>query len=295
MEMLLKIQSYLPSIRFHIWGGLGSQLFGLIAANRLREKWPNRQIALVFHTSGVTERLLELEVESLSHFKIIKKQDFRAKGFRKLEQKSASMPNVRKSKQVLKLLVHRFKLVETLNSDSEFLRLRPWLASVRGHYSGITIRQSEAFFIANLLNFRTNILLPKNNHTSIHLRLGDLLTLELKSHIPIERIANLLEVLEEDSTVTVYSDSKVDVVKDLWKSKLPPEATQFFAVDVYRTIQDCVYSKYFIGTNSKISLWVAILRLALEVGDKTYLPRELAYNVKYTLAQLNGKSTFALY
>ena len=60
----------LPRVRVHSWGGFGSQLFAMIIAERLIAKKGLRQIMIVFHTSGVTERELEIPKSWLDRFRI---------------------------------------------------------------------------------------------------------------------------------------------------------------------------------------------------------------------------------
>ena len=52
-------------MNIHIWGGLGSQLYGLNCALLVSELLPGKKIFLVFHSGGVTERNLELKLDKL--------------------------------------------------------------------------------------------------------------------------------------------------------------------------------------------------------------------------------------
>ena len=44
-----------------------------------------------------------------------------------------------------------------------------------------------------------------------------------------------------------------------------------------KTVHECVRSKVFIGTNSKISIWVAILRATKNSDQISYLPESIKH------------------
>lgn len=295
MARFINLQGSLPTLRVHVWGGLGSQLFALVAVNRLRAKWPNRRIALVFHSSGVTQRFKELRAESTIGFKVIQRHDFCVEDFRTRNTEGALSSHTHGLKQILKTLLLRSRFLGKLNTDIEFSDLRPWLLSVRGHYSELTILPDEVRSIANLVNLDIDHELDVNRRICIHLRLGDLLSLENKSHIPIERISALPEIAETDEKFVIYSDSEVDVTKSLWSSNIPHKSANFLSLGAHETIRECVNSKIFIGTNSKISIWIAALRLGLNMGDKTLLPMELKHYVSTMFKNLNAESKILLY
>ena len=59
----------------HVWGGFGSQLFGVSLALELCENSSNKDISLIFHNSGITRRNLELDLK-VAPFKIVSRDDF---------------------------------------------------------------------------------------------------------------------------------------------------------------------------------------------------------------------------
>lgn len=295
MQRFRKFQRLLPSIRVHIWGGLGSQLFGLLAANRLKARWPNRRIALVFHSSGVTQRFMELRTESTIGFKIIQKHDFNADHPQEVTLGDITPSYINSMRQMLKSLLLCSRFLETLNTDIEFSNVRPWLFSVRGHYAGLSILPSEVRWIAQLIDLDSSPSLSVGVNTCIHLRLGDLLNLENKSYIPIERIYSLPEISKANKTILVYSDSEASVTESLWRSHFTLGSFTFLSLDIYQTLRECVSSPIFIGTNSKVSLWIVAMRLGLNIGYTSYLPRELENYAKETLIELNENSNFSLY
>lgn len=282
-----KIRRILPAIRVHVWGGLGSQLFGVITANRLQVKWPNRRIALVFHSSGVTQRFFELDKGFIPNFTIIQKFDFvKVKSSEHITLDPNNTWNL-SFKRFLKSLLLYFGIITNLDSNSQYKQLRPWLLSVRGHYSGIELLPGE---IEKFIQFLDLNHLPgpdEGKDICVHLRLGDLLHLENKSHISMVRIASLPEVSSSRSDIFVFSDSEPIVARNLWQSEMPSSSCEFLAQDINRTILECVKSRVFVGTNSKISLWIAVFRLTLRVGKKTYLPLELQHYKNTILLHMN--------
>ena len=48
-------------ISVHCWGGLGSQFFAWATVEKLKIKFPHREIRIILHTSGVTERFSEID------------------------------------------------------------------------------------------------------------------------------------------------------------------------------------------------------------------------------------------
>lgn len=286
MRLFSKAIQFLPAIRVHVWGGLGSQLFGLITANRLQIKWPHRRVHLVFHSSGVTQRFLELDLNLIPNFKITQKLDFRNYKIQDYFMKGERKKQTINFKRILKLTLLHFGVLRTLDTNSDYSNLRPWLLSVRGHYTGIKLRSGEVAMIIQAIGLNHSISYKYSERICVHLRLGDLLHLENKSHISLSRIKSIPEMNNIDSQVFVFSDSETDVVENLWKSEIPFGSCKFLALDVQQTIAECVASRIFVGTNSKISFWIATFRLALKVGGNTYLPRELESYVDDAMAEL---------
>jgi hypothetical protein len=80
--------------------------------------------------------------------------------------------------------------------------------------------------------------------------------------------------------VKIYSDSTVDNSN----LQLPKEIdSEWKSVDTLQTIRELSKAKYFVGTNSKVSLWVAIFRLCLVVPGDIYLPINIAKNLSNVL------------
>ncbi len=83
--MKYKINSFLPALRVHTWGGFGSQLFTAYLILKLQRDIPQRSIVAVNHTSGVSRRTTEFDFDSLGvasrQIEDFKRREVTATGF----------------------------------------------------------------------------------------------------------------------------------------------------------------------------------------------------------------------
>ena len=128
-------------IAIHCWGGLGSQMYAWALYERLEIRFPNRKLKLIFHTGGVTKRLPDLEPLFTADQKGFV-QDYLSKEatneFATVARESAS--GIKKALVKIgkrALLVTGF--VATVNNEAEFSKIKPWVVSIRGHYSELKI------------------------------------------------------------------------------------------------------------------------------------------------------------
>jgi len=103
--------------------------------------------------------------------------------------------------------------------------------------------------------------------------MGDLLKLATKSVYPVEKIIEKVNRVVADSTYTkivVYSDSPQEAKLALVSAGLNKDsvARDIETIDV---ICECVSAGYFIGTNSKISLWIVNIRRYLGLCDLSFV------------------------
>jgi hypothetical protein len=103
--------------------------------------------------------------------------------------------------------------------------------------------------------------------------MGDYLELQSKPIIsPVKIISLVNEFLlgQNYSSVIVYSDSTVEAKNELVKAG----ANFNFSVSDARThqlIRECVEADFFVGTNSKISLWIVNLRRSRGMGSTSFI------------------------
>ena len=261
------------TLRVHCWGGLGSQLFALAHAYELRKKFPNRKILLLLHTSGASERFSELDFLSNSDLEIRQVKDFKKSSF----NQSAQIRRVQRIKNRINLIAKKMLFqagfICTANTTEEFYGLRPWVISTRGHYVNRAI--SPSFFDFLLKHIRVNKV--NNNEKGfklvIHYRMGDLLKLQSKSPLVADKLVHKINSVllhQPDPSIVVFSESLIEVRQKLVSAGLQRE----FVVSDLPTVQligQSLEADFFIGTNSKISLWIVNLRRYLGLAEGNHL------------------------
>jgi len=270
--MIKTVIRYLsPHIKIHVWGGFGSQLFALVMAWRISSKFKCRRVRLVFHSSGVTERIRELPSEWLQNVSFIEVRDFANTPHSKKPSQSKIAIKIDKTRFLGILLFSG--ILARANSDKELNRLKPWVLEVRGHYADVQVNDIELSRLRTLMGI--DLEGTEINCCSVHYRLGDLIHLESKSYINPKRIQSTLDNnFDKKLPVNIFSDSKEHEVTKLLQYLLDEKRTSYFALTPIETIKFCFYSREFLGTNSKISLWIAIFRLHGASGI-TAIPSEL--------------------
>ncbi len=276
-------------LRIHTWGGLGSQLFAIELAQFLGNKYPNRKLTIFLHTGGVTRR--EPEIAALfPNFKYVFVDDFSNERSSSRIQKSSSgmqfrnifRSTARKSMEIL-------GLIATCNDDKSVQSIRPWVLSLRGHYSYRTINPDFLTLLKQLVELKmdTSFPLPRN-YCAIHYRLGDLLTLAEKQPIAEESIryevSRVLSTHKFDSLI-VLSDSPTEASSRLSGiGELEILSPDLGTIDVIAT---SLLATYFIGTSSKISFWIAAVRSSASSRDSS-LPLVNNEQYKGMLLSKNG-------
>lgn len=265
----------IPSIKVHCWGGFGSQLFALALCNELKTKFPTRNLILILHSSGVSKRVPEIQELLVSvPYKI--RDDYRRMDLSTLETGSFKLRFDLRNYflNFFKLILKTIGLLSSLDQPGNLVTLKPWVISIRGHYSNLPFSSSTFENILSMLKDKNSLPFSKSillNSLVIQYRLGDLLHLPTKSYIEPKFIVNQAKyILNKDivPTVVILSDT-VESARSLIP-KLALE-TKYLSLNPISTIFCALESKHFIGTNSKLSLWVALFR---HFDNKSsYLPR----------------------
>jgi hypothetical protein len=258
-------------LKIHCWGGLGSQLFALAIANDVQKKYKKRKIFLILHTSGVSKRLSELDFITDLTFKVLQVYDYQ-----NISNNSFNSPKSFKThaKEIIKKILIQTKFICLGNTDTEFKKIVPWTLSLRGHYSYRSIEADFYNYLINYLNLKIIDTKIKDKSTiAIHYRMGDLLKLTNKSIYPVEKIIKTINEIVKNLTVyqiIVYSDSPDKAKSTLISAGLRQDfmVRNIPTIDV---ISECVVANYFIGTNSKVSLWIVNLRRYLGQADSSFL------------------------
>ncbi len=249
-------------IRVHSWGGFGSQLNALALALHIRNQHRTRPIKIVIHTSGVTERNLEIqEVTPPSiHLEVI--NDFNPY-FKTGHVQKSFRNSISRSLEYLKIVVKP-------NDDVTLKSIRFWTLSTRGHYSKVSFSSTVLNSLLELL--KIDSLTDNDSGNICHYRLGDLLSLE-KGFIDSSRLVTALTEVAREAWC-VFSDS--NAVAEQMMTKFLPRGMKctFEYSEPLNVIRKCVGASNFVGTNSKLSIWIAIFRTHLGKNN-TYMPELL--------------------
>jgi hypothetical protein len=266
----------------HSWGGLGSQLFALafILKGRIRHPW--KKFVLVHHTSGVTRRPLEASL--FTHFDIdyIEIDDFKHNSFAGKSELNLLLNFIG---SVFKSALNFLGIV-IFQSNEEELNVRPWTRTIRGHYFRNQIPDCILDILKNyfleLGNIRGNQNPDSFNSIFVHYRLGDLLTLKEKSPISKEQLEVVLSTVSDFgfSDFILDSDSPeiarhnfMEVLEARGKSQ--NSKINSFKGSLEEFISASISAPVFIGTNSKISIWIALFKSNESLGV-SFLPKVTA-------------------
>ena len=285
--------SIFNKIFVHSWGGLGSQLFAYSTAEYLGQRYPKKQISIVLHSSGVTKRAPAIDFLG-EKYKIIVKDDF--------DDRLKSDTNVSKSKlilkQILKMIMEKSHLVLEGNSTLEQRKIKPWTLVLRGHYSYAEISKNTLKIMAKKIEdliepgFRQNF--KRASYIGLHYRLGDLVKLDNKSHIEPTVISTYVLQVAKVNHVTdihIYSDDLV-LARNLLSNELNDSAF-FNEADIWVAIVNLIHSDYFIGTNSKISIWIILFRLLNDPKSWNAIPLSMQENLEKIWPQIvSSKNIF---
>jgi len=261
-----------PTVRIHCWGGLGSQLLAVGLVLDLRNFYPKRRFKLVIHSGGVTRRVSEINVLS-SELRIVFIDDYSSNN---ASTKGGKGSRYFHARGLLKFLLDFFKIV--ISKDSMRFKLYPWTRSIRCHYGSTSISREAIRFIYTYIP-EVDIVIPKSSKyvLGVHFRSGDLLSKKNSSVIDLNVITEMANGLidglsKKNTCLLVLSDSDLDQSKELalkdflfiWQSR-----------NTWETFNALIKTNGFIGTNSKISLWIALFRWAHEVQGEVFLPKSL--------------------
>lgn len=269
------LKRILPPMQIHIWGGLGSQLFALLALDEVQNRFPSRKFRVVFHSGGVTERkpdLLELipqgvEISFVSDF--IESSE----GYTHQQTKN---PNSSLAKVFVRDLITKFKLVTSWDNSSSEPTF--WTIQIRGHYRMIRVssdslnRVFDRIFDSKFSTETENCL----SVNSIHFRIGDLVG--LKGIIDPEILVNVAETIQYENNLKFRILSDSEDIASHYLSKIETVSSNK-SLGTWETIEIGYKSEIFLGTLSKISYWIVILRVLGRPEMLSYLPKSSAEEI----------------
>ena len=280
-----------PSVRIHTWGGLGSQLYALALSIDLEDKVFKRGKKFINHSGGTTKRLPELSFYTESTKSV---DDFVAND--KQAPKNSSFKGT--IKLCFKKLICITGFYAECNDNGDMHVIKPWVIVIRGHYSHRQVSKESVTRIFQGIEenyFRVHDTKPDRALT-LHYRLGDLEVISEKSPIRLESIQGIIDEITTDHPIqflSLYSDTL-----DLAKQRLNSTNNGIIIISEDKLplemIYECVMSHTFIGTNSKISFWIAICRSVFKSEGFTYLPLEIKHMIDYQ-KKLTGNHEIIFY
>jgi hypothetical protein len=265
-------------LNLHCWGGFGSQLNVAYLALQLRAKNESRKLVVHLHSSGVTPRGIELPFKELKlDIKFV--DDFVRNNSRNLQSPNQifkSAARLRKiALQIVKLFLNSIHIVVEVNTSEDLKQITPWTLAVRGHYSYLNIEPEIITKLYKTLFVFHSTPLSSASELLIHLRLGDLLTLNNKNPISQDRLYRLIEATHFDrSSINILSDSNPQMGLEYLALLASKYNVIIESKTPIETIIDGLSAKIFIGTNSKVSIWISIFRACI-LGKESFLPDEL--------------------
>lgn len=296
MRRILKfLFKLIPAVEVHGWGGFGSQLFAVVVARRIVQKFPQRRVRLCLHSSGVTHRSVELPEELMVSFELKAIDDFTDSSNTDFEfliplRKKLS----RYVRSMLVQLLEYLGFLSRLETQKQFSKIRPWLISVRGHYTGIKLSTEEIEWLLKSLCLNNS-----NTHhrisTALHFRLGDLLVLKNQSYVSPSDLRTVIESIPQHGIVEIYSDSPAKILERIIQPFFLGVSFKVLHCTPLETIRQCLQAQYFVGTNSKVSIWIAVFRNHLYIDRDNYLPKSIFEQFELLVAHQSKPSRTSLY
>jgi len=275
-------------IKVHIWGGLGSQCFAWALAIDLKVKFPTRRVHLIQHDAGVTRRKSEISFLN-EEFRITSIQDF-VENF-SLGVSHSPFDNISykvktRARSIFRKVILSFGIIAQANDDYAFAKLKPWVLSLRGHYSHRTI--SESTFLAMSKNQHGPFNLKQQQfgepieYLGLHWRLGDLRNLKQKKPLDSRRIIDTVKLISKINAqiqeVRIASDSISHALFEFDSNfSFPRNCSK--STSTIPSLKEMISSNIFVGTNSKLSVWIAIARFYQLKNAISYLPVEIIHHV----------------
>lgn len=263
-----------PRVRIHVWGGLGSQLNAVLLTKRLSRQYPKYSFLIVLHTGGITYRSDETSaLFPECNFSVV--DDFEELALDSSSKHVEKLENI--YKRVLKLVLVKFYFVIDDKTLEKRNFLFPWTVSIRGHYSHLRLQKNEILEILQCLEFKALTHDIPIKSVAIHYRLGDLMVAGKNNVVKLCDIEGLVFSLDFPHQTQIYffTDSLDDLSSQI--SSSPLKEKFFVSVESISARELIVIGSQvdvFVGTSSKLSLWIALIR-ATKGKSPTFLPLSL--------------------
>jgi len=281
-----------PSIRIHGWGGLGSQLYAWALLEDLESTYRNRRFSLVLHDSGLTQRSSSLNFLR-SRFKVCERSDFKPNTQESALESRLTSSNI-SPRGLIKFFLVNFNFVVYVTNNSDFKKIRFWTFSIRGHYSRrsissktVDLMKSRALSCGQPWFITESSSNEDEKFLSTQIRLGDLLQLKLKKPIDFDLLATQIREITNASTdithLRIASDSLDLAVQEIESRFRGNLVIERISENPWNTIVNLTRTNTFLGTNSKISVWVSIFLILSRDQVKIVLPSGAMNHLKSNL------------
>lgn len=269
------LRKILPSIQIHVWGGLGSQLFALLAIEEINNRFSCRKVKVVFHSSGITARFPDLVDLIPPNIRTKFVNDF-IYGGDSPSFLGLTGSKIDSKKSFLKLLARRLGIIVTWDAPDSSPKF--WTLQIRGHYRMMRVSLSslEGVFL-KISTLKLNSFASKTTtNNAIHFRIGDL--------VGLKGIVNPDDLLAVAKEIQIRNQLKFTVLSDsgqaasMYLSNLDLDLSNHI-LGTWESIRLGFDSDSFIGTFSKISYWIVILRVLDDSNKANFLPEPAAKEI----------------
>jgi len=224
------------------------------------------------HTSGVTER--KSEIRKYKDIKSFEVADYAMKNqFVTIAARGFQQNYIFFLKTFLKKITLRLGFLSESNTLDELNATKPWVLSLRGHYTRIPFNTDSLRLLFELIDRNLDEKKVIKDNIGIQYRLGDLVSLENKSPVRPQSILTCIQKISITSNpgIQIFSDS-LPLALDLLRP-LIPDTIEIQGVVAEPDEAIILLSKlpYFIGTTAKLSVWVAVFRSLLLFQSNTYI------------------------
>lgn len=195
-------------------------------------------------------------------------------------------------------------IIITDDSKSIVRRVKPWTRDIRCHYSTQHIPSRIFDLLVEQADGLDQVLsqskcMQSSSQIAIHYRLGDLVELGSKKPVDWDRISSVVRnIMTENSSqieVSISSDSP-ELALSILKDSFPEMNFQVLAANAWNTILQFVNSTVFVGTNSKLSLWIAMIMVQKSPNPvNIYLPVEVRHHIEANLGNLTSHQKIIFY
>ncbi len=275
----MSLRDVIPPLRIHVWGGYGSQLYAIYLALRIQQKYPWRRILIVAHTSGVTER--RLEISKYRQFESSQVNDFNSPHTNFQNKEPTSGSKVKNHRAIFKSILVWSGLLSHCNTEKDFNELKPWVLSCRGHYTHMLFNPEIISLLYKVIVDEASPRKIAYRTIGVQYRLGDLIQLQNKSPIDSKDIVRKIREVREFANlgITLCSDTP-----DLALMNISHNLGDTLSVSLADLKPDDVIVEFsnifaFIGTTSKLSVWIAVFRSVVNGLENTFLPDQFEFEM----------------